>query len=229
VTHTVKAITDNLRDRYIIWNNRICCTSPPLFCWKRVSTLGRRSVEPSESRPIQNCVGDRLAWKRLLRAQLVSGTLSRSATGRENVPYGHRMRIVTMLVAGLVALAGCGGGEGPTPGAPVAQSSEPTAVAESETPEPEPVVTPSIDPTLYPKGFPKVVSVSGLPDQVRSWYEMSDLKRAVAIAPGVWTELPPGAEMEDALATEVRDGFCGSVKSYERKYLAGTEGAGTCW
>lgn len=92
-----------------------------------------------------------------------------------------------------------------------------------------PAEPPAIDATLYPKGYPKVVKVSTLPDQVRNWYEMSDHTRAVAVAPGVWNELSIGAEMQDALETGILDGFCGSIKVYERKYRNGEDMAGTCW
>jgi len=107
-----------------------------------------------------------------------------------------------------------------------------TSTTTSQSPTPEPIVTteePTVDAALYPKGFPKVVKVSSLPDQVRNWYEMSDNAKAVAVAPGVWTELPPGAEMQDALDAGVLDGFCGSIKAYERKFRGGEDMAGTCW
>lgn len=81
----------------------------------------------------------------------------------------------------------------------------------------------------YPRGYPKTVRVSSLPDKVRSWYERDNYKRAVAVAPGVWTPIPPGATVEDALASDTRDGFCGSIKAYERKYTPGVHHAGVCW
>ncbi|MGX7680623.1 hypothetical protein ACSMXN_17180 [Jatrophihabitans sp. DSM 45814] len=103
----------------------------------------------------------------------------------------------------------------------------PTPEPTTEIPTPEPTPTPT--PPPYPKGYPKVVAVETLPDQVRSWYEMDNTKQAVAIADGVWTPIAPGAPMQDALATGVLDGFCGSIKAYERVYLAGQEASGTCW
>lgn len=143
--------------------------------------------------------------------------------------YVRPMRVAVCTIACLLALAGCGGSE--TPDAAQATS----RATSSPTPQPttpEPIATtepPAIDPALYPKGYPKVVKVSSLPDQVRSWYEMSGHTKAVAVAPGVWTELPTGAEMQDALDVGVLDGFCGSVKAYERKFRGGEEMAGTCW
>lgn len=80
-----------------------------------------------------------------------------------------------------------------------------------------------------PRGFPKVVSVSSLPDQVRNWYQMSGNKEAVAVAPGVWAELPPGATTADVLKASVFDGFCASITAFERKYMDGAQTAGTCW
>ncbi|MCD2443187.1 hypothetical protein LQ757_12965 [Agromyces sp. SYSU K20354] len=79
-----------------------------------------------------------------------------------------------------------------------------------------------------PEGYPFVVQVSELPDQVRNWYEMGSHTEAVALAPGVWTELPPGADMESAIAAGIADGFCASVEAYERDY-AKRDLAGTCW
>ena len=83
---------------------------------------------------------------------------------------------------------------------------------------------------MFPAGFPMKVPVSTLPDQVRSWYQMSGQAQfAVAVAPGVWTELPPGATVQDAAMAGVLDGFCASIGAYERKYTPGEEHGGTCW
>jgi hypothetical protein len=80
----------------------------------------------------------------------------------------------------------------------------------------------------FPEGYPYVVAVAELPDQVRSWYEMSSLTQAVALAPGVWTPLPPGADIQAAIDTDVADGFCASIEAYERDY-ADSSLASTCW
>ena len=98
------------------------------------------------------------------------------------------------------------------------------AQAEVEPSVPEPA--PSLG--RFPDGFPVIVPVSELPDQVRNWYEMSSITQAVALAPGVWTELPPGADIEAAVTAGIADGFCASVEAYERDY-AGKQLAGTCW
>lgn len=140
------------------------------------------------------------------------------------------MKIAFLLFAAVLSVAACSSsddGAGEFSSAPTATTPAPVATPESVEPSPEP--TPAIDRALYPEGFPEVVPVSSLPDQVRNWYEMSDLEDAVAIAPGVWTELPRGAELIDALSSQTRDGFCASIKAYERKYLGGEEAGGTCW
>ena len=80
----------------------------------------------------------------------------------------------------------------------------------------------------FPDGYPTVVAVAELPDQVSSWYERSGYTQAVALAPGVWTPLSPGADMQDAIAAGVADGFCASKQAYETDY-AGRELGGTCW
>src|SRR5437588_1073647 len=48
----------------------------------------------------------------------------------------------------------------------------------------------------FPPGYPQKVSVSSLPSQVRNWIQMEGHTDAVAVAPGVWAPLPPGASME---------------------------------
>ena len=133
----------------------------------------------------------------------------------------HHIRVAPLTIFAATALAvlltGCSGSNSSDDAASTrhARSSSPTAT-ESATPTPTP--TPKPKPRLYPKGYPKVVEVSSLPSQVRRWYEGSGNPKAVAVADGVrTTELPPGAGMQDALATEVFDGFCGSIKAYSRK------------
>lgn len=96
--------------------------------------------------------------------------------------------------------------------------------AESESEAPQPAVPAG----QFPEGYPYIVQVSELPAQVKNWYEMSSLTQAVALAPGVWTELPPGADMESAIAAGIADGFCASIEAYERDY-AKKDLAGTCW
>ena len=85
----------------------------------------------------------------------------------------------------------------------------------------------------YPPGYPKIVSVSSLPVQVQDWYKFGNYTQAVAVAPGVWTPLPPGVSVQDAAPPEgpvgSLEGFCASVKTYERVYTPGEEHGGACW
>ncbi|HEY4460366.1 MAG TPA: hypothetical protein VGN81_39010 [Pseudonocardiaceae bacterium] len=98
-----------------------------------------------------------------------------------------------------------------------------------------PPVTPTEAPTTttpsfnLPPGYPKVVTVASLPSQVRNWYRMSGDTQAVALAPGVWIPLPDGASVEDAVNSDVADGFCASIKAYARTYLGGEQPDGACW
>lgn len=130
---------------------------------------------------------------------------------------------VALVLGAILALSACSNASSST-----APSSETTATPTQKTTT-APTTAPTETAWNLPNGFPKVVKVSALPDQVKSWYEMGDKKTAVAVAPGVWAELPPGATIEDAIGAGVFDGFCASKKAFERKYLAGEETAGTCW
>ena len=94
--------------------------------------------------------------------------------------------------------------------------------------QPEEPATPAGPRGSFPQGYPYEVAVAELPDQVRSWYEMSSHTQAVALAPGVWTPLPPGADIQAAIDSDVADGFCASVEAYERDF-AKSSLAGTCW
>jgi hypothetical protein len=80
----------------------------------------------------------------------------------------------------------------------------------------------------FPRGYPKVVAVSSLPGVVRSWYE-TDYDEAIAVAPGVWTPKAYGVTKANALDGGVLDGYCGSVRAYERKFVDGAQMGGTCW
>src|SRR5438067_1883596 len=50
----------------------------------------------------------------------------------------------------------------------------------SETPS-VPVAIPTSPPADFPPGYPKVVSVSSLPSQVRNWYRIESYTQAVAV------------------------------------------------
>lgn len=79
-----------------------------------------------------------------------------------------------------------------------------------------------------PAGYPKVVSVKSLPSDVASYYE--DEKRIpVALGPGVWTTLDPGTTVTDAVISGQLEGYCTSIKVFERKYVFSAQIAGGCW
>jgi hypothetical protein len=139
-----------------------------------------------------------------------------------------------------LALAGCGSNQAASSPAPTVTvtatatrtatvtatptvTEQPAAVETSKPPKPHKPRGP------FPRGYPKKVAVSTLPDQVRSWYQMDHAQWAVAVAPGVWAELPPGANLRDAATAGVLDGFCGSIKAYERQYTPGEGHGGSCW
>lgn len=82
---------------------------------------------------------------------------------------------------------------------------------------------------MLPPGYPKTVAVKALPGQVRNWYQIKGYTQAIQLAPGVWTPLPVGATVEDAVNAGVVDGFCASIKAFEREYRNGQSSAGTCW
>jgi hypothetical protein len=135
--------------------------------------------------------------------------------------------IALTLLAVSTTIAGCTTTKhepGPTVTATVVHEQTVTVTAST----PAAPATHATAPRRYPPGYPKVVPVSSLPEQVRSWYQ-GHYSRAVAVAPGVWAGLSPGASMQDALAAEVFDGFCASIKAYSRKYRHGKDVAGTCW
>jgi hypothetical protein len=149
-----------------------------------------------------------------------------------------RILAAPAVVAIALTLAACSGSSvrpvaaaTPTPsfsslfgGMTSAPASTPTSASPSAA-----AAAPTSPPPRFPAGYPKVVDVSSLPSQVRNWYKISGDTKAVALAPGVWTPLPPGATVEDAVASRSLDGFCASIKAYERQYLGGEDRPGACW
>ncbi|HEY2088520.1 MAG TPA: hypothetical protein VGH54_21195 [Mycobacterium sp.] len=142
------------------------------------------------------------------------------------------MKLTGALIAlATVFLAACSSSHPKAAAVPSPPATTSVVVASSSTAAPttaSATVAPIPPAAPFPRGYPKIVAVSSLPDQIKSWYE-SDYTRAVAIAPGVWTALPAGATMQDAIAAGILDGFCASIKAYERKYLDGASAGGTCW
>ena len=157
-----------------------------------------------------------------------------SAGRRPTIPGMNRTGVLLAVAASILALAGCTGQPASTasrPAATVTVTATPTATVTVTTiPDAPPTTAPTAPrrPRLFPRGYPKVVTVSSLPEQVRSAYA-GQYAKAVALAPGVWTPLAPGATVKDAATSGVADGFCGSIKTFERKYRHGEALGGSCW
>jgi hypothetical protein len=150
----------------------------------------------------------------------------------------QRVGLIYLCTTAVLTLAACSSNQaGPEPaGNPY---SAPSSTSMSLTlPARSPVITdspatqgqpaPTSGDTL-PTGYPKVVTVTSLPDQVRNWFQMSGDTQAVQLAPGVWTPLQPGATVDDAVNAGVLDGFCSSIKAFERQYRSGRKYPGACW
>jgi len=83
---------------------------------------------------------------------------------------------------------------------------------------------PQLPKGAFPDGFPKVVAKAKVPENLQDQVSGSE---AVAVAPGVWADYPPGADIAEA-ATSTLFGYCSSIKSYERMYTPGNEHSNTC-
>lgn len=83
---------------------------------------------------------------------------------------------------------------------------------------------PQIPRGAFPKGYPKIVEKSEIPENLQ---DQVTGKKAAMLAPGVWADLPPGADIADA-TTSTLFGYCSSIKSYERMYTPGTPHSNTC-
>ena len=121
---------------------------------------------------------------------------------------------------------------------PIAMSASPTPAASpspvrtSPTPaKPAAPVYTDLDSgsvITFSDGYPKIVSTSKISPRVDVETYFKDEKRAVALAPGVWTNLPEGAELQDAATGGPLIGLCASVKAFQRKNPDVSRG-GTCW
>jgi hypothetical protein len=80
-----------------------------------------------------------------------------------------------------------------------------------------------------PAGYPQVVAISALPAQVMKWMTQRQDSQALALAPGVWTELRPGTTAAMAQSGGTLSGFCPSIKAYEAAYLTGAARPSICW
>ncbi|GAB2773374.1 hypothetical protein GCM10027039_38350 [Terrabacter koreensis] len=86
--------------------------------------------------------------------------------------------------------------------------------------------TPTANPSAFPKGFPKTVAVSKIPSHMRG--EANGAAQAIAIAPGVWTALAPGASVLESATYGTRFGYCASIRAYESKFTV-EEVGNSCW
>lgn len=84
---------------------------------------------------------------------------------------------------------------------------------------------PKIPEGAFPEGYPKVVAKAKVPVHMR---DEASGDEVVAVAPGVWADLPPGADIAEA-ATSTLFGYCSSIRAYERMYTPGNEHSNSCW
>lgn len=91
------------------------------------------------------------------------------------------------------------------------------------------VTTTTVETVLLPEGYPQIVPLSEVPENMQWSLEGAGAAEAVAVAPGVWAELAPGATAEDAVNAKVFNGYCASKKALEQEYLNGEATAGNCW
>lgn len=133
------------------------------------------------------------------------------------------MAVALLLIAGLTGCASASEDEAKpeTPTPTPSQSATATSAPPAETPE-----APTIK---FAAGYPKVVDIASIPDQMRWAFENDGTGKAVAVAEGVWAHLTPGASAEDAVAAKVFDGYCASKEAFEKNALGGESTAGTCW
>lgn len=80
----------------------------------------------------------------------------------------------------------------------------------------------------FSKGYPKTVRVSDISPRVNTDLYFEGEEKAVQLAPGVWTNLPEGAELQDAVADGSFIGLCASIAAFERRNPGISRGS-TCW
>ncbi|WP_149029428.1 hypothetical protein [Corynebacterium halotolerans] len=124
------------------------------------------------------------------------------------------MKKILVICATALVLAGCSSPEGEQTVTEVPAETVAEAPAETVT---------------LPEGYPQIVPISELPENMQWAFEGTGTGEAVAVAPGVWAELAPGATAEDAVNAGVFNGHCSSKEAFEREYLNGESTAGTCW
>lgn len=133
------------------------------------------------------------------------------------------MRTLLATLALPLALAACGG---ESEAAPEPTAEPPRSIDLVPPYDGEAVTTTSDERPKYPKGYPKKVAVSSLPDELA--YDFEGKSHAVAIAPGVWTELAPGTTVAESAEYGTLLGWCASIKKYERKFDVEPR-SNSCW
>lgn len=154
----------------------------------------------------------------------------------------YRWATLIVGISILGALAGCGGtssAQQPVTVMVAADAPEPVTVTVTETVAETVTVTETAAVTetgsdlagAFPKGFPKEIPMSQVPEQMRSDLGADEgVTTAIALAPGVWTRNAPGTSVEeDALygAQSSISGWCSSVEKFQRDF--GSEAGGSCW
>lgn len=134
------------------------------------------------------------------------------------------MKITTLFAISVATLllAGCTGSD------PEQTTDAPATATLTETPT-ETTSESSEEAFSLPEGYPKVVPISELPENMQWAFESTGTGEAVAVAPGVWAELAPGATAQDAVNAGVFSGYCSSKEALEREYLDGQSTSGSCW
>ena len=128
-------------------------------------------------------------------------------------------KLVALACLGLL-LTGCAA----SAQTPDSATEAPIVQAPESDPEPAPPAK-----LVLPDGYPQVVPITDLPEHMQWAFEKTGTGQAVAVAPGVWAELAPGATAEDAVRAGAFSGFCSSLEAFERDYLNGESAPGMCW
>lgn len=69
----------------------------------------------------------------------------------------------------------------------------------------------------FPEGYPEVVAVGDLPQQIQSAFQ--EHSEAVTLTPGLWTALPVGATLESTVEVGGHAGWCASIEAFGSVYI----------
>lgn len=127
-----------------------------------------------------------------------------------------------IVCASALLLAGCSSPDG----------EQPVVEAPTETMSETPVDTADetlADTPVLPEGYPQIVPIATIPENMQWAFDATGTGEAVAVAPGVWAERAPGATVDDIINARVFHGHCSAKEALEREYLNGESTAGNCW